>query len=353
MLLFIFGTIASSKIAPSEIDTQLLEFSKHPSSEAIFATMSMQLTANGGFNRVLALLNDLVHDGKSQLHKMALTFRAVEARCSVSQVHFKMSQEFFQMAHNSAKHIIDASNERLGDAKDSVTANALDVKTFVGLGQKTEEIFNREDKLVKGLQGAIAAGISAIQASIETAKDWNPKSAALIQVNLRAIKTAFVQVHKYELTTPTALIQSAASDEKVRARLMQWLNELKSNFQGFNLQVLGHISELAREFAADHKNIVSLTNSLSIQSTSLNKAVARGQQAIVHANASLELHAKLLAQNANLMKANQEYCQTEDTNFHAAEARNIADIKIFVEIRKYFIDHYANIQSFIKSKYAN
>lgn len=351
--LLILGTIASSSISPSELDTQLLEFSKHPSSDAIFATMSMQLTGNGGFNRVLALLNELVHDGKGQLHDMNKVFRAVDARCHVSARHYEMSAEFFSHTLAASKHIVNNAGERLAQVKDMASANADSSKAYAALLKRVlsegakdlaglRALLKNIQKAVKGTKGAQAA-----------VRNWNAKSAALIQANMRDIKTGFVQIHKYDLAEPTTLLEEAGRDEKVKARLAQWLSALKVKFMTNEQSLAAYIKSRTTALATTRGHIGALLNSLKAAAGRLQKSVVWCIQQIKHAKALVSLNAGLLKQNAGLMAANKKYCAAERLNYHTNQVKVTGEIKLFVEIRKYFIDHYSKINSFIKAKYHN
>src|SRR5687768_6305456 len=77
-------------------DPILLEFSQDERAEAIFATMAIQMEQSGGFDRILALLTELVVDGRRQLHQAIKTWRRSSARCEVSSAGLRERQDYYE-----------------------------------------------------------------------------------------------------------------------------------------------------------------------------------------------------------------------------------------------------------------
>jgi len=59
----------------------------------------------------------------------------------------------------------------------------------------------------------------------------------------------------------------------------------------------------------------------------------------------------MVTDNKALIVANKNYCNTEAKNYATNKARVQGAMGLFREIRKYFIDHYSKIHSYIRAKF--
>ena len=60
---------------------------------------------------------------------------------------------------------------------------------------------------------------------------------------------------------------------------------------------------------------------------------------------------KLSDENAKLIAATRKYCSTERANFLKGQAQVNNEIKLFKEVRAYFIKHYKRVSNYLRSKY--
>jgi hypothetical protein len=333
------------------VDPQLLEFSKNPDSEAVFATMHMQLQQQGGFNRVLGLLNQLIHDGKKQLHVITKVWRRVNARCQVSKFMLKGRQEFFGVAFAAAQRRVRNARHRVAESQDFLKANRESVRVYKNfLNAEISRHKHTATKLARRHK-LIVAAIDAIDRSIKEIKAWTPKGAALIQTTMKEVVAAFVEVQKFDLAIPTEFIQTAGSDAKVKNRLLQWFGILRVQFLGAkasNENKQKRSKKLANKIEAATARLI---RDLKAANKSIKRVIAGGQESIKRQETLVALYGKMVAENKALIVANRNYCQHEAKTYATNKARIHAAIALFREIRKYFIDHYKRIHSYIRSKF--
>jgi hypothetical protein len=346
------NTLLNLKPTDQEIDSNLIELNKEPVSEGVFATMATQLSTEGGFTRVLTLLHGLVADGKSQLHQITLTWRGVSARCSVSKVSLASRQEFFnnRLAYSSKTMV--RAKARVADNVAMVAEFTKHVKVYKDL--LTEQV-SRHSGLTAYLNKMSASSVTALK-SVTTAtnvvKDWTPKGAALVQTMLSGMVNSYAEISQVKLDPPSKQLQEAGADEKVKARMLQWLGMLKARLLSGadNFEVS---KELAAANAAQEQTLGNLVKSLEAARTRLTNYVAADKSALKDTAKLVVLLQKLVKENAALILANKAYCANESTNFHRNEKRIRKEITLFREITKYFNDHYSRVHSFIRNKYNN
>jgi len=351
MLIFVSCTQNLFDTTKDAVDTQLLEFSKHPDSEAVFATMSMQLQHSGGFNRVLGLLNQLVHDGKKQLHDMTKVWRKVNARCQVSKFMLKGRQEFFGVAFAAAQRSVRNARHRVAESEDFLKANRESIRVYKNF--LNAEISRHKHAATKHARRhkVVKAAIDAIDRAIKELKNWSPKGAALIQTTMKDITVAFAEIQNFQLNTPTELIQTAGSDKKIKNRLLQWFGILRVQLLGAKASGKRRAKKKGSLAARIEKATADLIKALKLANKSIKRVIVAGKQSIKNQEKLVVLYGKLVTDNKALIIASRNYCNTEAKNYATNSARVKGALVLFREIRKYFIDHYGRIHSYIRAKF--
>ena len=348
MLLFVS---ASKDLFDTQVETQLLELSKDPSSEAVFATMSMQLETEGGFDRVLGLLNTLVNDGKKQLHQMTRTWRRVSARCQVSAEMFETRQEFFDHAFTHGQRRVSNAQRRLSESKDNLAANGKSVTVFTNVLNNAIARHNNQAKIAQRSADVVNGAVDALTNAFKEVQNWTPRGAALIQSSMKAIATGFAEVNGYSLNLPTEFLETAGSDHKVRKRLLEWFGMLKKKVLGWRQSRQESDKRFMAAAKEQQTTLAALISALKAHSNNLTKTIERSNQSIKNNSRVVELYGKLRVENAALMASEKKYCGVEKDNFTRNESRTKAAIALFKEIRTYFIDHYKAVHSYIRAHF--
>lgn len=349
-------------------DSVLLEMATDPRSEAVFATMNVQLKQEGGFDRVLALLNQLVDDGRKQLHVANKIWRKTEARCDVATMKFAERQNYYETKESTLNQLISEMYKEKNDAASSAASMKVYNAWFEG--------FNRRNVLRKAESAAqlnrryTAAqdAVAATKRAIETVSNWTvrgkPVAAArksgksgkkanksFIQENLEEVTSAFLELKGFELVIPESFVELAADNHKVRRRLLEWLGQLRVTF----VEIADHFQQKAAArseiFGRQIAAVSELLAKYALDATHASHAVARFSTHLSSAKEAIEFVAKLSKQNAQLVIANTEYCRVENHNYSNTKTLIDGQLVLFGKIKRYFIDNYKKISKFIKKKY--
>ena len=346
-------------------DSVLLEMATDPRSEAVFATMNVQLKQEGGFDRVLALLNQLVDDGRKQLHVANKIWRKTEARCDVATMKFAERQNYYETKESTLNQLISEMYKEKNDAASSAASMKVYNAWFEG--------FNRRNVLRKAESAAqlnkryttAQDAVAATKKAIETVSNWTVrgnaapaarktgknKRPAMIQEHLEAVASAFLELKGFELVIPESFVELAADNHKVRRRLLEWLGQLRVTF----VEIADHFQQKAAArseiFGRQIAAVSALLGKYALDATHASHAVARFSTHLSSAKEAIEFVAKLSKQNAKLVIANQDYCRVEKHNY--SNTKNLIDgqLVLFGKIKRYFIDNYKKISKFVKKKY--
>jgi hypothetical protein len=334
----------------SDADPVLLELAKDPSSEAVFATMAIQLETKGGFHKVLGLLNELVHDSKEQLHSMTKIWRGVHARCQISKIKLHGRQEFFETyLHQAERHVRQAS-QRLAEVKDHLKGYEKS-QTVYGALLKSE--ITKHALVKKTLKTKFAhaqAGLDSLKKASAEVANWTPKGRALIQTHLMDVATSYLQVKEYELPNITEFLERT-NDRKVKLRLTQWLKRVNAQLLAGASHFRNALNRLQKIGGQVEAALARMLVALKAGVAHLRKAITFSEHMIKAGKDGAALFGKLVHQNRGLIAANKKYCDNESVTYHKNQVQATAAIKLFREIRSFFVGHYSKIHSYIKAKY--
>lgn len=340
-------------LTPSDkdIDASLIELNKEPVTEGVFATMATQLSTEGGFERVLSLLHQLVADGKDQLHRITKTWRGVHARCTVSKIKLQGRQEFFDSHLSHARRNLEYRTNNNNESRGALDSYGKAIKVYRDLLKAEIARHISIEKHFHNMDKASNAGIKWVDTCLEAVRNWTPKAAALVQTMMRGLVNAYMQVSELRsIEQPIELLERSGNDGKVRKRLEEWLLMLKARLLAARAHYhLGKGRKAA--MALIETTLGSLIKSLEGASKSVSGHIAANNSSIKANQDSIKLLSKLSHENKGLIKANHAYCQNERNNFHRNDKRIREEIKLFREIVKYFRDHYGRIHQFIRNKY--
>jgi len=351
-LLFISCSCNLLNLKPTdiEIDQTLIELNKEPVMEGVFATMATQLSTEGGFHRVLAVLHQLVADGKKQLHGITKTWRRTRARCQVSKVQLLERQEFFAGHLDHAERTVQRRKLQIAETKDTKIAYKNAKKVYTDLLRDEISRHAAFAKYNEKHQQIATNGIKLVDQAIKALNDWTPKDAAFVQTMMTSLLSSYNEVTEGSLDQPTELIERSKSDNHVKARLLQWFKILKTRL----MIAGGHFvvtKEAKASMAQIEKDIATLVKDLGEAGKFLRRQLTQNNTSIKHHESMMVLLQKLITQNSSLIKSNKAYCLNERVTYHRVKGRITNEIALFREIIKYFRDHYARVHEFIRAKY--
>lgn len=330
----------------------LVELSSNPASDAIFATIALQLKADNvqGFDRVIGLLNEFVDDGKKQILSAKKLYRATTSRCEVSSMKFKERNSYFQNVHDN---MVSYSNE-------SATTASLQGDNLTFLKAKNNEMTefkarettyhaakkSENDALIANAQEAV----DNAQAAINAVQGWT-LSTSFIQEKIDKVTNSYLQVHSYKLIVPTSFVETAANDETIKGRLLEWLESLRIAFLETKLELEGSIERYqtnANSMDSALTDLLSLYTSDAEHCFTLRAKAIEDKQVY---DSLVEHFQKLADDNSGLIKANDDYCKTEQTEYEKVKDVLENQQQVFKDIREYFRNNYAKISEFIKDKF--
>jgi len=129
---------------------------------------------------------------------------------------------------------------------------------------------------------------------------------------------------------------------RVRVQLLDAGNHFRSALKRLN-KIGGAVEQALARMGVALKDAVAW----------LNKAETYAKNAIKAAKDAAGLYAKLAKSNRSLIAANKAYCDGAAYRYNRGSAAAKNAIKLFREIRHYFVEHYARIHSFIKAHYGH
>jgi hypothetical protein len=263
----------------------------------------------------------------------------------------KGRQEFFDHIYAASKRRVRNARHRLAEAKDHLAAHHGHIKVYKNILNAEISRHSHDLKHLKKRSAIAKGAVTHIDLAISHVKNWTPKGKALIQTSLNEISASYLQIQDLELVAPTELLETAHRDHKVKRRLLQWLSILRVQVLAakFSLKSLRH--RRVKLYNKIEKALASLIKNLGLANRAINRLIVVAGQTIKSHEELLRLFGKLVAQNKQLVVASRNYCNVEAANFGKNKARIHGAIKLFREIRKYFIDHFSSIHGYIRAKF--
>jgi hypothetical protein len=235
--LLLFVSCNTELIDTTELDLEnvpaFLELSSHPISQAFFSAVSLRMkekAANGGFQKVMALINELIRDNRRQIQKIRKINQRVEGECLIT-THKLTDRGIFFNGQRTYFHSRGAvSIEEKGEAINVMTSRNAQANAYNALHIAAKAHHDRQtNKWGSRIKNANNA-VSKVNAALRAINEWTPKtSPALIQTLVKETTELYTQVKNYPLSIPAEMIQLAANDAQLKKRLYEWLNLLKGS----------------------------------------------------------------------------------------------------------------------------
>jgi len=232
LLVFISCSIDSTS---HETDPVLLELSNDPRSEAIFATMSIQLREPGqaGFDRILALLNELVEDARKQMQENRKLWAGTKARCEVTTQRLNEQEDYHKARILGLGHTLENVQKDASSAKGQVEFLTASQKTIADFLQNELNVIKQTRELYEGKQQGARNGVELADKAIEKIKSWEPNQpagASFIQEAIEKVADAYLQVKSHKIFIPNSFVELAADDNQFKQRVLEWVGILRVGF---------------------------------------------------------------------------------------------------------------------------
>lgn len=356
LILLVIAFCNTEKLSPIQSKPEFIQLVKDPKVEGIFATISLSLrddNDNGhGFNRILSLLTSLVDSAREQKHVNQKIWERTNAQCNVGRYGVKEHQSYF-----------DGTISNLGAGINELGNDIIDITGLIESRKANSDTYNsilaaerarhavRSDKEVK-LQAFFDETIRSIADAITLVNDWTPANAntAFLQNKLNSIAAAYKKINNFHMTIPTKFVQ-LINDSKIKQRLLEWLGELKVHFEAGLSGIKASAEGRQAERANIEADIESLAKDMATDAHNLGGVLVNLNEVQTAFKINKEKFEALSANNVNLAKTLEDWCQVEEKNANDALEACKKNLQLFREVRNYFTDHYKEISGFIKSKY--
>jgi hypothetical protein len=355
MLYFVHSTTTETQME-LESNPAFVELSSHPVSQAFFSAASLRMReegSKGGFQRIMALMNELIHDNKKQLQKIRKINSATTGECMIVTHKLRDRAVFFTGQTRYFKRRGSVTIEEKTEAvniKNSRIAQKTSFKTLLTAatarnGRKMKKWGDRCANSKKAVDKANAA--------IRVVNEWKPKTShAFIQKAIKETTDLYTQVKNYPLTVPEEMIQLAANDKKLRKRLFEWLNYLKASIVDSLAKCQRATSSIKRLFDSLKATINQLRRALRNDSKKLGQSIENYTILIKVYSSNERIYSNLADQNNLLVQANKKYCDTESNNFKASQTAMESQLKVFTGLRFWLRQNFHKVKRWIKRRYA-
>ena len=348
-------------VATSTMDTELenipafVELSTQPASQAFFSAAALRMrTESGkqGFRKILALINELIHDNRRQIHRINKINARVVGVCEVTKHKLQDRKVFFagQTKYFSSRRV--AAAEEASEAVTVQSSRIAQRKSYKAILIAARARHTRQAKKWRIRIDGSLNGISKVLKAKKAVANWKPKKGvSFIQKTIEQAVKIYTEVKGYPLNVPTEMIQMSANDHQIRVRLIEWLNILHHALL-VNLhraqRALGAINTLYGRLASTIRRLRSeLRNDARHLKQSLNnlnslKKVYRQNERI---------YTRLGEQNSLLIQANNKWCAVEVTNYGVNKAVLEGQLKNFLALRFWLRKNFHRVRAWLKKRY--
>jgi len=339
-----------------ENNSAFVELSTHPVSQAFFSAAALRIKEEGGragFAKIMALMNELIHNNHHQLQSIRKVNARVQGECTIVTHKLKDRSIFFQGQSRYFKRRSSVTIEEKTEAVNIRNSRKAQNKSYGDLMTAATARHKRKMRKWASRCSNGQKALDKVNVAIRAVNDWSPKTShAFIQQSVKETTDLYKQVKGMPLTVPEELIQLAANDSKLRKRLYQWLNYLKASIVDALAKCQRARSGVRRIYRALKKTIGLLRKALSEDHKKLGQAIENYTILVKVYSVNEKIYSNLFDQNSLLVQANRKYCDTEKGNFQAGEKAMEAQLKVFTGLRFWLRKNFHRVKRWIKRRYA-
>jgi len=357
LLIFVSSTI--KRIDDSiELDSipEFVQLTNSPISKVLLSAISLKMreTTNqsAGFNKIMALMSELIHDNRKQLQQIRRINERVQGQCLVSNSKLKNRERSFSnllryfksrgsLALSEKSEAINMQNSRKQQAADYASAQKRFAAAF---GARAAKYQGR----IKGLNAALAA----VNGALKAVADWTPKTtSAFIEEKVTASVEAYQKTMEFPLSYDHEMIQLAASDAKIKTRLFQWLTMLKASIiSGLSLATssVREVTDSQNSLNKQLSQIIKLENADVVR---LTQSINNWTILVKNYGDNEKIYSTLRLQASRVLTANKKWCNVETSNYNKNRAAMEDQLKVFVGLREWLRKNYSRVRDWIRKKY--
>jgi len=355
MLYFVHSATTTTQM-DLENDQAFVELSTLPISQAFFSAASLRIKEEGshaGFSKIMALMNELIHDNRRQLQSIRRVNARTQGECVVVTHKLKDRNIFFQGQTRYFKRRASVSLEEQTETVNIKNSRVAQNKSYTDILTAATARHKRKTRKWTNRCGNAKKALDKVNVAIRAVNDWSPKSThAFIQQSIKETADLYKTIKGMPLTVPEEMIQLAASDKKLRKRLFQWLNYLKASIVDGLAKCQRAKAGVIRIYKKFKGTILRLKKVLREDAKHLGIANENYTILIKVYSQNEKIYANLFSQNSLLVQANNAYCSNEANGFEAGQKAMEAQLKTLVTLRIWLRKNFHRVKRWIKRRYA-
>jgi len=334
---------------------EFVQLTNSPISQAFLSAISLRMEENsaGGFQKIMALIDELIHDNRKQLQFIRRMNERVNGRCLISNNRLENRVNNFASLTSYFKSRGALALTERGESQTAMGSRNAQATYYT---QTLTRLTNAATKFAKKWTTKISDlndAYNKVNAAIKAVNDWTPKSTFFVEKSIKEGVEAYVQAKKgVPLKYDTDMIQLGANDVKIRRRLYQWLNMVKAGVVDGLDKVKSIQTEETKRWTAFASDVRALVAALQGDAKLLKANIASLDQLIKNYNDNEKIYASLQIQSNLVLTANKKYCNTENVNYDSSRRGMQAQLKVFAELRQWLRKNYHKVRSWVRKQYA-
>jgi len=309
-------------------------------------------SSNGGFQKVMALIDELIRDNKRQIQKIRKINERVEGECLVTTHKLKDRGIFFNGQRSYFHSRGSVSVEEKGEAINVMASRNSQRLAYNTLLTTAKASHGRQSKKWGDRLEMNKNAINKVNAALRAVNEWTPKTnTAFVEQLVKESTELYTQVKNYPLTIPTSMVQLAANDLQIRKRLNEWILLLKGSLIETLAQAERALAEINTLFNKMEDTLAKLNDLLQDDAKKLALAIDNFGTLIKVYAENEKIYSNLASQNNLLVTANTKWCNQEVQNYKTNHQVMEGQLKVFVDLRFWLRKNFGRVRDWLKKKY--
>jgi ABC-type transporter Mla subunit MlaD len=340
----------SCKINTSD-NAAFVQLTKDPRAEAVLATVAIQMQQTNGFQKVQALLKELLDSARENLHHNNMLFRQAQGRCDI--YNHKLAEKDDYLASlvdslNAEKITVEDATTRAGDA---ITARTELISSYSALLSAEEERFKAEGDFYSGIETTVADAQIALDELLASLSSNDEVAVSFVQTNVKKVTNAYQKVFNLNIDMPTAFIQMSIDNEAAKHRIVSWLQDIKMTFSTM-VDEIKSAAETRSANSEGFKNTINTINdALRAENANITELKEKYEELVKEYGSNIEQFSGFKATNLENLHENEAYCQKESENYERVKKGSEENVNIYTELMDYFMENYRKVSKLINDKY--
>jgi len=335
---------------------EFVELTNSPISKVLLSAISLRMNENteqsAGFTRVMSLVNDLINDNRKQLQQIRRLNQRVEGQCLVSNNKLVNRERNFATLLNYFKSRGQLALSEKTEAVDMQASRRTQAAFFTAAQQRFNAAFTQRVNKWTNRVADLNNGVNYVSAALKAVANWTPSTrTSFIEENIKQAVAGYEKSMNYPLSYDSEMIQLAASDNRVKQRLYEWLNMLKSSM----LNQLTLAQDSLREVQSSHNLLNSqLTQVVNLENsdvTRLGGSIQNWTVLIQNYSSNEKIYSALNYQTQSVLRANRQWCKVEGSNYVNNRQTMENQLNVFVQLKQWLRKNYSRVRQWLRKRY--